>query len=222
MLQSVTAFVTLHQNNNNLKAPGHILFLIGTFGVLFGVGMLIEHTQPAGLTDEALEPDILLSNSRTYFEEDAHGRSVMHLYNAIEAIKKIEQDLEPESKEKVDRAVVQLEQILQDMSGEIFDVKKLNEASVKALNALTYAELKISEHFVESHELGKAKLALKYGMLHVKHALVFAEGAKKEYEISIYTEMDSLIESDELSDKEIIQKLERMIEDLDNLGLQLD
>ncbi len=100
MLQSVTAFVTLHQNNNNLKAPGHILFLIGTFGVLFGVGTLIEHTQPAGLTDEALEPDILLSNSRTYFEEDAHGRSVMHLYNAIEAIKKIEQDLEPESKEK--------------------------------------------------------------------------------------------------------------------------
>lgn len=205
-----------------LKAAGYIFFLLFVFAILYLSGRYIHVTKPAVLTEDAVKPDMLLLNSKIYFQEDAHKRSISHLRNAIDAIRDLEQELDEESKAKVDHSLDQLEAIYEEMSHEEFNIKHLNEASVKALNALTYAELKLTEHYVDSDELDNARVALKHGMLHVKNALKFAEGLKKEYEIHIYHEMDSLIANDQLSDREILRKLERMIEDLDNLGMQVN
>lgn len=186
------------------------------------VQQFIGHSEPTTLTNEVIEPDILLSNSRTYFEQDAYHRSMEHLARAIEAIKRIEQDIDEDSKYKVDMAINGLNDIYRSMSQDTFNIDQLNNASIKALNALTFAELKVTEHFVESHELNKAQVALHYGILHIKNALTFAQGYKKEYEIKIYKELDSLIENHHLSDEELIKKLEHMIGELDDIRLNSD
>lgn len=198
-----------------MKLFSYIGLLILGFIVLYIAGSVIHHLVPTTLTSEVVEPDILLSNTKRYFEDDAHERSMNHLIHAIEAIEKIEQEIDDDSKLKVDKAVVELKKIYAEMSHDTFNITKLNEASVKALNALTYAELKVSEHYAESHELNKARVALGYGMLHIKNALLFAEGYKKEYEVKLYAEIDSIVENKHLSDEELIEKLEHMITELD-------
>ncbi|MEQ8474395.1 MAG: hypothetical protein RIC35_24575 [Marinoscillum sp.] len=198
-----------------MKVLGYIAFLAFCLLLLYGVGKFKHHGEPITITAEAVEPDILLSNSKNYFEEHAYHRSMGHLKSAITAIRQIEQGIDDESKEKVDAAVDELEEIYNEMSHETFNIKHLNEASIKALNALTYAELKVTEHFVDSHELDKAKVALNYGMLHVKNALMFSEGENKDYETEIYIEIDSLLRSGEISNKDVLIKLENMIVDLE-------
>ncbi len=199
------------------KIIGYFLFLIGVYAVFQLVKELTHNIAPTTLSEAALEPDLLLSNTKQYFTEHAKGRGLFQLELAIDAIIDIEQDLDEESREKVEAAVQTLRALLEEMKHEDFDINQLNDAFDRTLNALTYAELKVSEHFIESHESSKAKLALKYGMVHIKNSLMYSTGKKKEYEIAIYDEMDSLLENGGLGNKEIIQKLELMIEDLDNL-----
>ncbi|RED98015.1 hypothetical protein [Marinoscillum furvescens] len=202
-----------------MKLIGYISVIVIFFGTLFIIDHYTGHDKPAIISEEAVEPDLHLSNSKLYFQEHAHERSLQQLDAAIDAIREIEQDIDEESRKKVEASVVELEEIKDEMAHGNFDLQKFNDASVKALNALTYAELKITEHFVESHEKSKAKLALKYGMVHVKNALMFSQGKKKEYEIHIYSEIDSLMENQSLTDQEIIDKLESMLKELDESGL---
>ena len=187
------------------------------FLLMYGIGYFIDREKPATLTHEAVDPDILLSNSKAYIEEHARERSLFHLDQAIQSIKEIEQDMDEESKKRVDESIRELEIVFNEIRDDNFEMKDLNNACIKALNALTYAEIKVSEHFIESDQLDKAKLAMKYGMLHVKNALMFSEGTKKEYEVTIYAEMDSSIENKHMSKKEIIALMERMLVELDSL-----
>ncbi|MEQ9305361.1 MAG: hypothetical protein RJQ14_15735 [Marinoscillum sp.] len=205
-----------------MKVIGYFAFSAFCIFLLYGVSLFNDHGEPVTLTNDIIEPDILLSNSKQYFEEHAYMRSLEHLKSAIDAIEVIEESIDEESREKVDKSVQQLKVIYEEMSHDSFDISQLNEASVKALNALTYAELKVSEHFVESHMTEKAKVALHYGMLHVKNALKFSEGSKKEYELEIYHELDSLIQSGKLTNKEVLVKIENMITDLEQEGFIQD
>ncbi|MFT4833436.1 MAG: hypothetical protein ACI83W_001361 [Marinoscillum sp.] len=200
-----------------MRALGYIIFVTVILLTFHFVGTFHKNTSPSTLNEEAVKPDLLLSNSRQYYSERSRRRSLHQLSMAIEAIRKIEQDMDDESKTKVDAAVAELDEIRREMSHESFDLEHLNKASIRALNALTYAELKVTEHFVESHETDKAKVALKYGMVHIKNALMYASGSKKDYELKIYEEMDSVLSDGKLTEKEIIEKLELIIEELDNL-----
>ncbi len=211
-----------YQKDQILRALAYILFLIGVLLAFTFLGHFHTSTSPSTLNEEAIKPDLLLSNSRQYYSEHSRSRSLHQLRQAIIAIKKIEQDMDEESKAKVDAAIAELEEIHKEMRHESFDLKHLNQASIRALNALTFAELKVTEHFVESHETDKAMLALKYGMMHIKNALMYAAGNKKDYELKIYEEMDSLLSDGQLNEKEIIQKLELIIEELDNLESTLE
>lgn len=149
--------------------------------------------------------------------EHAYERSLMHLDEGINAIREIEQDLDPESKKTVDEAVENLRVIHAEIAGDSLSMKDMNEAFVKVLNALTYAEIKVSEHFYQSEELENAQVALKYGRLHMKNALKYAEKDMRDYEVQLYSEIDSLIENNTFSNEEIIAHLENILAELDSV-----
>lgn len=201
-----------------MKPFKNLAFLGLLLLILYLSGFYFSHTKPVSIREEIVDPDMLLTNTKRYFQHDARDRSIYHLELAIEEIEKIEQEIEPADRMKIDTALMRLREVHDHISSPDFDIKELNDASMRALNALTFAELKVTEHFVDSHQLDKARVALSYGQLHVKNALVFSEGLKRDYEVDIYTEMDSLIESETFSDKEILHQLESMIDDLDKLG----
>ncbi|MAE87374.1 MAG: hypothetical protein CMB80_31865 [Flammeovirgaceae bacterium] len=199
-----------------MRAPSYVAILLISYAALHLTSMVINHSEPVTVTSDAIDPDLFLKNSSKYYNSAAHNRSMEQLLKAIKAIEKIEQEIDEDSRKIVDFAVTDLKEIYSEMRHDTFDINKLNKASVKALNALTYAELKVTEHFVESQDLNNAKIALDYSMLHIKNALRFSEGVTKEYEIKIYSELDSLIQNKHLSDEELIARIQQMLEELDN------
>ena len=94
-------------------------------------------------------------------------------------------------------------------------MEDLNDAFFKALNHLTVAELKVSETLLETENSTKAKIALKYAMYHLKNALEFSMGGKKEYEAHIYDEIDSLLELRHVDNDYMLKRLEEMIAEID-------
>ena len=199
------------------KGGVYFLVIVVVFGGLYLYTKWREETQLALLTEEAVKPDLLLDYTKLYLKEDAYDRSLSQLDYAIAAIRNIEADLDDESNRILEVSIKDLEKVKMEMEMDSLVTQDLNIAFSKALNALTLAELKISEVLIKSDHPRDAIVALKYGMYHVKNALKYSEGSKKEYEIHIYEEIDSLLDNRSLSQQEMIDRLEIMIAELDTL-----
>jgi len=198
------------------KSLNYIIALIAVFGVMYGIQYLLPD-KPKPLSDDAINPDIHFRNSRAYVKDHAYDRSIMHLNDAIKAMREIEADLDKESQELLEEAIVDLVVIRKELEGDSLDIDDMNTVYSEALNALTEAEVKVTKALLENDQAKDAKLALKYGMLHLKNTLKYTQGEKKDYEIHIYEEIDSLLENEHLSHDEMMKKLDHIIYELDSL-----
>ena len=199
------------------RGVAYFLMIVVLFGGLYAFQKYRKETEIALLTEEAVKPDLLLDYTKLYLKEDAYDRSLAQLNKAIDAIRNIEADLDEESKRILEVSIDDLEKVKMEMEMDSLVNEDLNIAFSKALNALTIAELKISEVLIKTDHPRDAIVALKYGMLHVKNALQYSEGKRKEYEIQIYEEIDSLLDNKSLTEEEMIMRLETMIAELDTL-----
>ena len=199
------------------KGVYYLIMLCVIFG---GMALIFKWREGHGnalLNEQALKPDLLLDNTKFYLKEHAYERSLSQLEDAIEAMHKIEADLDDESREIIDTSILELERVKEEMLMDSLVTKDLNRAFSNALSALTLAELRVSEVLIKEHHSMDAIVAMKYGMLHIKNALKYAEGEKRDYEIHIYEELDSLLETRTLTEDQVIEKLEEMIAELDQL-----
>ncbi len=194
-----------------------IFILIIIFGGFFGYKWYKQTYNPIVLTEEVIKPDILLDNTKQYAKEHSYDRSVSQIEDAIRAIRRIEPELDEESRKLLESSIDDMLIVYAELRNDTLIMEDLNAAFSKALNALTIAELRVTEFLLESDNSDKAIIALKYGMYHIKNALRFSEGRKKEYEAHIYDEIDSLLESRDLDHDEMIARLEIMIAELDSL-----
>lgn len=198
------------------QAPKYILALLIVFGALYSV-RFFKSDKPIPLTGQAVDPDLLLSNSRTYVKEHAYGRSLENLDMAINSIRDIEGDLDEESTQLLEEAIRDLELVKQELQGDSLNLNDLNISYSEALNALTEIEIKVTKALLKTDHNHEAMVALKYGMVHLKNTLKYTQGAKKDYEIHIYEEIDSLLENKSISNEEMIQKLTKIELELDSL-----
>lgn len=190
-----------------------------SFVILYISSIYMRQTRPLILTNEAIIPDMLLLNAKLYIHESLYGRSYVNLGNAIERIHKIRPQIDSESQVHIDRALADLEAVHEDMRNGEFNVDNLNASCIVALNALTFSQIKLAEAYMGKEQLRNARISLKNGLVHIKNALVFSQGTKKDYEINIFVEMTNIIEDDDLSDKAIINKLEHMLRELEDLEI---
>jgi len=199
------------------KSPYYIFLLLIFFGILYATKEYQKKFVPVELTDEITRPDILFSNSKQYVRKHSYERSLVQLTEAIEALKNIEVDVDSLSREKIDESIVDLEKVVLEFENKNFKIEDMNDAFAKALNALTIAELRITETLLKEEHTVDARVALKYGMYHLKNAIKYTEGKKKIYEVHIYDEIDSLLNSGSMDKEEMINKIEFMINELDQL-----
>ena len=194
---------------------GTLIFLLS---VLFVSGLFTQ-TNPdhPSLNDTSAEPDLYLSNVRHYAKEELAERSLYHLDKAIESIKKIETDIDVNSQQKVDEAIVHLEMIYEEIARDSLVSSDLNKAFEFALNALTLAELRISERYAESNRPDQAKVALKYAQMHLKSASQYSDLPNMDLERHIYYEIDSLILSESMASVLVAEKIDHLISEMDSL-----
>ncbi len=192
-----------------------VLFLLFLFGLLFAYSWYDRSHNSIMLREEVVRPDVYMGNSKVYFKEHSQDRSIAQLELAIESIEHIMHELEEANQIEVGQSIAEMERVLDEMRSESLEMEELNRVFFKALNVLTKAELKVSETLLQSDKSTNAKIALKYAMYHLKNALEFSKGTKKEYEAHIYDEIDSLLEVRHLDDNYMLQRLEEMIAEID-------
>jgi hypothetical protein len=186
-------------------------------GGIYLFSYLNTESKIAPLSSKAIIPDLLLNNTSVYYQEHAINRSIKQLDNVVKAIKNIAIDLDPESKRILDLSIIDLIEVRKEIANDSVDSEHFDDAFSKVLNALTLAELRVSEALLETNHGKEARVALKYAMYHLSNTLKFTTGKKKDYEIHLYNELDSLLENGKLSHDEMIVRLEKMISELDSL-----
>ncbi|MFT6866528.1 MAG: hypothetical protein ACJA08_001359 [Cyclobacteriaceae bacterium] len=192
----------------------YILFILAVVGSIEVLHLLFPANK---VTEAAKDADLFISNSRLYAKEHAYERSLLHLELAIKSIEDMEEKLDAEARKTVDKAIKELRLIYLEIKEHRLDNTDMNHAFTKTMNALTYAELKVTEHLIESDDYHNAMVALKSGMIHIENALKFADKGHLAYELEIYTQLDSLIDHSEMSKKEIVFELDKMMAELNYL-----
>lgn len=189
------------------------VFLLG----LWGIDQYNKSTKPVTLISDAVKPDIYLLNSKLYVVSDSPDWGMKSLVKAIQLIEGFRHQYDENSQVHIDKAMDDLTMIREDLHNGYVNLRELNNAYVQTLNALTYAQIREAEIYVQEDKMEEAKKALKYAMVHIQNALKFSEGEKKEYEIIIYSEMDSIVENSSLTKDQIFIKLEHMLDELEDL-----
>lgn len=201
------------------KITAYFTLITAFFVFMFMISWFQREEYPVNVLEATVRPDNFLLNSKLYIAEKLTERSRRNLIDAIRTINQIKSEADPMSQAHLETGLRELNLVLNDMNSGRFSKKDLNDASIIALNAMTYFQIKSAEHFILTGRFHQAREALGYGMLHVKNALTHAEGSKKETEIEIYSEMNTIVEDEELSKDEIIAKLDRMLEELEDLEI---
>lgn len=173
---------------------------------------------------DPLKTDFYLDNSKVYLlREYDYERSHTQLKKAIESMRELEKDLDEESKFILETSIKDLNKVSEEIENKELSKADLNAAYAKALDALTYAEIKISEHLLEENSSKDAIIALKYGMVHLRNALKYSDSDDlKNFEMHIYEELDSLIENKNISHDEMKKKLDHLLEELDYIVEEKD
>lgn len=198
---------------------GTILFLFSALYIMKFFGSSYEQQHPS-LNEHATEPDLLLNNARIYAKDHVINRSLYHLEKAIESIRSLEEDIDLNSSEKMEEAIYKLETIYEEIQQDSLITKDMSKAFEYTLNTLTVAELRVSERYAESNKVHLAKVALKYAQLHLKNALNYSDSPNSVLEYHVYVEIDSMINADPMPAVLITEKIDRLIEEMDDLVVE--
>lgn len=176
-----------------------------------------ERNEPLPVLMRAVKPDHLLLNARAYIQESAFQRSHDNLKEAITEMEYVVAQADTASSIHINTGLEDLRLVEKMMQQGDYNSSELNKACVVALNALSYYQIKSAEDFIRHDMRPEAVKALRHGMAHVKNALIFAEGNKKDNEVHIYNEMNDIIRDDDLLKGTIMDKLDAMLYELEDL-----
>ncbi|GAB4241588.1 MAG: hypothetical protein Tsb0034_18720 [Ekhidna sp.] len=199
-----------------------IMGVIALFAIIYFVGQERTPDNPT-LNSSAQMPDKYLKSVDYYEQQDRHEMSAFNLEKAIEAIWKLESDVDDESFEKLENAVKRLEEVHRSILRDSVDARELRSAFEFALNNLAQAELEVAEMYAETNHLDQADIALKYAKLHIKNAMLFhnpywdANPNKLAIEKQVFMQMDSLIKNKAVSPVEYTLALDKMIKEIDEI-----
>jgi tetratricopeptide (TPR) repeat protein len=204
-----------------MRALFSIIVISVAFGALFLTERIIKSNNPPAITNEAIVADILLVNSKIYLDEGSVERGKEKLDKAIEKIQLLKAAYDDESIKHIDIGIEKLMEIDQQLEGKVINISLINDGYILMLNALTYAQIREAELYFEQDEYLNARKSLKYALTHIRNAIKLTDDAKLESEVRIYTEIDEIIENDKMEKEVIIFMLEKMLDELENLEIQL-
>lgn len=199
------------------KGVLYLLIVVILVAVMITIPKFFKSADP-------LKTDFYLDNSKVYLlREYDYERSHAQLTKAIESMRELEKELDEESKFIIETSIKDLDKVSLEIENKELSKADLNAAYAKALDALTYAEIKVSEHLLEENASKDAIIALKYGMVHLKNALKYSDSEElKNFEMHIYEELDSIIENSTLDHDQMKKKLDHLLEELDYIVEEKD
>ncbi len=196
----------------------YLLFILFLFA-LFYVPHKLELTYSSkhlSLNQKAFRPDIEIQNARRYAREDHMERTQLHVQKAMYAINEIKQDVDIQSGEVLQDAIAQLGVVHEQIEADCLDREDMSAAFDYALCGLALAELRVCEMYAETNNEELAFRALNIARTHLKNALRASSG-NENIESQILVEMETLIEAKDVPPAHLTQKIDELIEDMDEV-----
>lgn len=174
------------------------------------------------------DPDDYLMEAIDYEDMKRHDKSAYSIEQAIQAIWKLEKDVDDKSFDHLEEAIEKLEVVHRRLIRDSIPSTELLKAFEFALGNLAFAELEVAEKYSESNQLSEGRAALRYAQLHIKNALILhspdipEDSALLASEVHLLDEMDSLLSQEDLSHEEYTLALDKMLKEVDEIIGDID
>jgi hypothetical protein len=207
--------------------PNLFIALVVIFGLILGVKYayyddLRQEGHPA-VNEIAVKPDDMFRNANHYYR-DYHQRltSIQYINKAIETMEVIEKDMDSISNQLIEEAIADLKNLVTE-----FEKKEVNEyhmehAFANALNSLAYAQLRVSEYYLEQGREQDAEAATKYAIKHLHSAMYFSEEAQFRAEQHIVELVEELQKEENLTEEEVRLRIHEAVGQLDEVLANVD
>ncbi|MCV9386573.1 hypothetical protein [Reichenbachiella ulvae] len=178
--------------------------------------------------DSAAKPDDYLMEAIDYEDMHRHDKSAYSIEQAIQAIWKLEKDVDDASFDHLEEAIEKLEEVHRKLIRDSIPSTELLKAFEFALGNLAFAELEVAEKYSESNQLKEGRSALRYAQLHIKNALILhspdipEDSALLASEVHLLDEMDSLLSQEDMSHEAYTQALDKMLKEVDQIISNID
>ncbi|MEQ8903785.1 hypothetical protein [Ekhidna sp.] len=200
------------------KLPVYLAVLAGSIIAFHIVGFIKAEGSPVAISSHASIPGYALQNAHIYLTDKVHSRSLLHMREAVRSIEYLKNNASGASKKHLTTGLNALKRVESMMDSGLFHSDSLNINSVIALNALIYYEIEHAKAFIEQEKRPQAMKALELAIANLRNALDFAKGNKKEYEVQIFSDINS-VTSNYYADKDdmivILDGILMELEDLD-------
>ena len=198
--------------------PFYLSVLVGIIILFHIVGFIKAERAPVPIGSQASVPRYALLNARIYLDDKVHYRSALHLSEAVRSMKYLRDRTTGKSREHIATGLKALERVEEQMAAGYFYSDSLYENSVTALNSLIYYEIDAARNFVAEEKITEGIKALEIAVEHLRSALGFAKGNKKEYEIEVFADINLVI-SNYHNREEMVNILDGILEDLEDLEI---
>lgn len=198
--------------------PFYLTVLVGIIILFHIVGFIKAERAPVPIGSEASVPRYALLNARIYLDDKVHYRSALYLSEAVRSMTYLRDNATGKSRKHMTTGLRALERVEEQMAADYFYSDSLNENSVIALNSLIYYEIDAARNFVSEEKITEGIKALEIAVEHLRSALGFARGNKKEYEVEVFADINAVI-SNYHDRKEMMKILDGILEDLEDLEI---
>lgn len=201
----------------------YLLTVVGLALIIYVPSQFGYESDHPSLNVEADFPDAYFKNVKYYANENRYESSIYHLEKAINSIRRIETDMDDESIDLLERAILKLETVKHELLDDSLNQKGMYHSFEYALNTLALTELKVSEMYAETNQRDFARMAIKHAKLHMRNAMLFEnslwfdEVNHLEIEKHVFYELDSLVENNSISPVELTKKINSIIAEMDQL-----
>ncbi len=182
-----------------------------------------QEAQHPTINHQAAEPDNFLLEALDNEEEHRHHKSAIKLENAIQAIWKLESDVDSVNFERLEQTIKKLESAHRKILRDSITNDELLIALKLALGNLTHVELATAAKYSESNQPVETRAAIRYAKLHLKNALILQKSGPTQdsilyrSEIQLLGQIDRLLRHEDLSPTEYSESIDKMIGEIDKV-----
>lgn len=203
------------------KAIIAIIVFVSFYGILYFWNQQEESKEHhPTIHGAAAKPDDYLLEARHYESKQRHDKSARSIEQAIQAIWKLEKDVDDESFDRLEESITRLEAVHRKILRDTIAPAELRSVFEYALSNLAHAELQVAEKYSKSNQSGEAHAALVYAQLHIKNALILhnpndtQDSLAVTYEEQLIGRIDDLLKQ-ENTDEDYTAALDQLRKDLD-------
>ncbi|MEQ8471754.1 MAG: hypothetical protein RIC35_11235 [Marinoscillum sp.] len=176
----------------------------------------------------AAKPDDYLLEAKSFEKKQRHDKSAQSIEQAIQAIWKLEKDVDDESFDRLEQAISRLEVAHRKILRDSISPKELRSVFEYALGNLAHAELEVAEKYSRSNQSSEAHAALVYAQLHIKNALILHnpndmdDTTEVAYEEELLSRIDDLLNQEDMDQETYTASLDQLRKDLDQFISQIE